>query len=106
MVGAVIVSGAFADPPLDAALIATDVLALTGSDVTVKVPLVAPAAIDAVAGTVAAAVLAEVRATVIPPTGAGLLMVAVPVELPPPTTVVGVSDTPVTVGPLTVKVAV
>jgi hypothetical protein len=73
--------------------------------VTVNVPDVAPAATVAVVGTVAA-VLPEVSGTVRPPTGAGLLMVTVPVEEAPPRTEVGASDTPVTVGAVTVRVAV
>lgn len=72
---------------------------------TVNVPVVAPARIVAVAGTVAEA-LPEESATVKPPTGAGLLIVTVPAEVPPPATEVGVSETPVTVGAVTVRVAV
>ena len=77
------------------------------SEVTVKVPVVAPAATVTEAGTVAADVLLDVRLTTNPPTGAAELSVTVPVELPiPPVTDVGLSDTAVNVGGLTVSVAV
>jgi len=72
----------------------------------VNVALVAPAGTETVAGTVAAEVLLDVRFTVRPPVGAALLIVTVPVELVPPVTVVGLTDTPVTVGAVTVRVAV
>jgi hypothetical protein len=78
----------------------------TGSVVTVKVPLVAPAAMVAVAGTVAEVVSLEATGTVNPPVGAGPLMVTVPVEGVPPMTAVGFTLTPVTVGAFTVKFAV
>ena len=58
--------------------------------VTVNVPVVAPAATVAVAGTVADAVSDETL-TVKPPVGAGPLIVTVPVDGDPPETVVGLS---------------
>ena len=80
---------------------------LTATVVTVKVPVVAPAAMDTVAGTFALESLLE-RATLAPPVGAELLSVTVPVEEEPPVTVVGlsVSVVRVGVGALTVSVAV
>ncbi len=60
-------------------------VAATGTVVTVNVPVVAPAAIIRLAGTVAAA-LSEARVSVYPPTGAGLARVTVPTELLPPST--------------------
>jgi len=74
--------------------------------VTVKVPVVAPAAIVIVAGTVATAGVPEVKLTVRPPTGAGLLIVTVPVEVDPPGTDVGLSERPETVGAVIVKLPV
>lgn len=70
------------------ALIAAVLFVVTPSVVTVKVPVVAPAAIVSVAGRVALASL-EVRATVAPPAGAALVRVTVPVEVAPPSTDVG-----------------
>ena len=60
------------------------------------------------AGTVAAAVLLLDRVTTVPPVGAAVLMTTVPVELLPPTTAVGLSDTEETLitGAVTVNVAV
>lgn len=52
--------------------------------VIVNVPVVVPARIVVVAGTVAADVLLDVKLTVRPPTGAAELMVNVPVELTVP----------------------
>lgn len=77
---------------------------LTGTVATVKVPVVAPAAIVAVVG-IADAVLDE-TVTVRPPVGAALLIVIEPLDETPPTTAVGLKDNAVTVGPLTVSVAV
>jgi hypothetical protein len=78
--------------PLLVAVIFPVVLDPTGVVVTVNVPVVAPAAIVTVAGTVAAE-LVDARLTVSPPVGAGSLVVTVPVEEAPPTTEVGLSDT-------------
>jgi hypothetical protein len=72
--------------------------------VTVKVPVVEPAATVTVAGTVAFVPVA-VRLTVRPPVGAGPLIVTVPVEVRPPMTAVGLRATAVTTGGLTVSVA-
>jgi hypothetical protein len=60
--------------------------------VTVKVAVVLPAATVTEAGTVAAVVLL-VRATEMPPAGAALLKVTVPMEEAPRATLVGLSDT-------------
>jgi hypothetical protein len=70
----------------------------------VNVPVVAPAAIVIVAGTVALLPVA-VRAIERPPVGAGPLIVTVAVEVAPPRTDVGFKDTPVTPAGLTVSVA-
>ncbi|HQQ76690.1 MAG TPA: hypothetical protein PLB01_05000 [Thermoanaerobaculia bacterium] len=60
---------------------------------TVNVAVAVPAATVTLEGTVAAAVLELARYTISPPAGAGPLRVTVPVEVVPPTTVVGLSDT-------------
>jgi hypothetical protein len=75
--------------------------------VTVNVAEVAPAATVTDPGTVATAVLLLCRVTTDPPVGAALLKRTVPVELLPPTTLVGLKDTELipAVG-FTVKLAV
>ena len=80
----------------------------TGLVVTVKVAVVAPAATVTDAGTWAAAVFELVRATVAPPVGAAPSKITVPVDVPPPSTEVGFTDTPVSVaaGDVTVRAAV
>jgi hypothetical protein len=60
--------------------------------VTVKVALLAPAAMLTLAGTVAAAVLLLERVTTAPEDGAGALSVTVPWEVLPPTTLIGFSE--------------
>jgi hypothetical protein len=75
--------------------------------VTVNVREVLPARTVTLAGTVAAAVLLLERVTTAPPVGAALLRVTVPLELFPPTTVVGLRETEDTVtAGVTVRVAV
>jgi hypothetical protein len=61
--------------------------------VTVKVWLLAPAAMLTLDGTVAAAVLLLERVTTTPDDGAGALSVTVPWDVLPPTTLVGFSTT-------------
>jgi len=101
----VITSDAVCVPPFAEAVIVAEVLEVTPVVVTVKVPVVAPAATVVVAGTVAAPAL-DPRLTVKPPVGAAEPIVTVPAEVAPPTTVVGLSERPVTCGAVTVKVAV
>jgi hypothetical protein len=80
--------------------------AATGRVDTVKVPVVWVAWIVAVPSTVTPlAVLSLDRAMVRPPVGAGLEIVSVPVDGWPPTTVLGLSARPVSVGALTVREA-
>jgi hypothetical protein len=74
------------------AVITEEVFAATPRVVTVNVAEVLPAATVTLAGTVAAAVLLLERVTTAPPVGAAPLSVTVPVELFPPTTVVGLID--------------
>jgi len=96
---------ALADWPFSEAPIAATASELTADVVIVNVPVVAPPAMVTLAGTEAAA-LPDVRGTEMPPARAGLLIVTVPVTDPPPTVEVVPRETPVTVGPLTDRVAV
>src|SRR5262249_4655400 len=68
-----------------------EVALATVSDVTVKLELVAPAAMVTLAGTVATLVLALERETTAPPAGAALESVTVPWDVFPPVTLVGLS---------------
>ena len=79
---------------------------LTDEVVIVNVALVELAATATLAGTCAAAVLLLVSVTVAPPLGAGPLSVTVPCELVPPTTLLGLRVSEVTVGAVTVRAAV
>jgi hypothetical protein len=77
----------------------TDAEVVTVLDVTVNVPLVAPAAIVRLAGTVAALVLLLDNVTTVPPDGAAAESVAVPVAFAlPPVTLVGEIDSDKSVG--------
>jgi len=67
--------------------------------VTANVALVAPAGTVTLAGTVAALELSE-SDTDAPPAGAAALNDTVPVDELPPTTLVGLSDTAESVGPV------
>ncbi len=67
----------------------TGVVDLTAVVVTENVAVVAPAATDTLAGSVATAVLLLVSVTTAPPEGAVLLSVTVPVEEVPPVTAAG-----------------
>ena len=78
---------------------------VTALVLTVKVALLVPAETGTLAGTLATAVLLLVRPTEIPPAGAGPLKVTVPVELPPPRTLVGLRVSALTPGGVTVRVA-
>ena len=89
-------------------MIVTAVLEATGLVVAVKVAVVAPANTVTDAGTWATTVLLDVKLTTAPPTGAGLSKVTVPAEDTPPSTVAGLTLTPLSAatGAVTVKVAV
>jgi hypothetical protein len=77
----------------------TEAEVVTVLDVTVNVPLVAPAAIVMLAGTVAALVLLLDNVTTVPPEGAAAESVAVPVAFAlPPVTLVGEIDSDESVG--------
>lgn len=98
---AVTLSGVERVTPPNAPLIVTEVDEVTAREVTVNVPLVAPAGIVTLAGTVAAPVLLLDNVTAAPPEGAAALSVAVPCAFAlPPTTLDGltVSDASVGVG--------
>ena len=69
----------------------TGVEAVTDLVVTVKLALVAPAAMVTLAGTVAAVVLLLDSVTTAPPEGAAPVSVTVPCEELPPKTLVGLS---------------
>lgn len=89
------------------AVIVTVALVFTAFDVAVNVAEVAPAATVTLAGTVAADVLLLESVTLAPPEGAAEESVTVPVEFAlPPTTLVGLSDSPLSTGALTVIAAV
>ena len=104
-VAGLIVSVAVLLVPARVAVIVAVVALETDVVLTVKVAVVAPAATVTVAGTVALVVLDE-RLTAVPPVPAGPLRVTVPVELLPPETVVGVSETLESAAGVTVRVAV
>jgi hypothetical protein len=90
-------------------VIVTAVSEATGLVVAVKVAVVAPAGTVTDAGTWAAAVLLDVKLTTAPPVGAGLFKVTVPVEDTQPSTVAGLTLTPLSASgavTVTVKVAV
>jgi hypothetical protein len=78
--------------PLSVALMFARVATVTAVVFTVNVARLAPAATATEAGTVAAALLLE-SATDAPPAGAAWVRVTVPVDVAPPVTVVGVSET-------------
>src|SRR4051794_26115220 len=75
-----------------------------GSVVTVKVADVAPAGMGMLGGTVAKLVFGLVRVPWIPPAGAGPVRVTVPVDVPPPLTVLGLSVSWPSLGGATVRV--
>ena len=81
-------------------VITADVDDATAGVLTVKVRLVLPAAIVTLPGTFAAVVLLLASVTMLPPDGAAAVRVTVPCEVPPPVTVVGLSDRPASVGVL------
>jgi hypothetical protein len=83
----------------------TDVDAATPLVVIVNVALVVPAAMVTLAGTCATEILLDCRLTRAPPAGAAPLSVRVPVELFPPTTVLGVFVRPDSVVAFTLRVA-
>ncbi len=84
----------------------TGVDVATAAVVHVKVALVAPAAIVALAGTAAAEGLLLESVTTAPPAGAGPFNVSVPAEFFPPSSEVGFRVTPDRDGELTVSMAV
>jgi hypothetical protein len=75
-------------------VIVTAVSEATEPVVAVKAADDAPAGTVTVAGTWAAAVLLEVKLTTAPPVGAGLSRATVPVDDAPPSTVAGLTLTP------------
>src|SRR2546425_1272678 len=90
--------------PRGEAEMVTGVDAATVLVVTVNVTLVAPTGTVTLPGTVAAVLLLD-RVTDAPPAGAGPFSVTVPVEFPPPVTVVGFSASERRAAGFTVRVA-
>src|SRR5467141_2360713 len=95
--GSTVSEAVLVTPAYDAEMV-TGVDAVTALVLTVNVPLLAPAAIVTLAGTVAVDVLLLERETVAPPAGAGPLSVTVPVEGDPPVTLIGFSAVEESVG--------
>jgi hypothetical protein len=81
----------------------TSVAVPTENVVTGNVAEVAPAATVTLAGTVAAEVLLLASATTAPLAGAAAFSVTVPVDPPPPVTLVGFSETEEITGGFTVS---
>jgi len=92
-------------PALKVAEMVAEAVLATAVVVTLKVAVVAPAATDTLAGTVAAALLLD-KVTDSPPVGAALPNVTVPVDEVPPVAEVGFSVTEETTGGFTVNVPV
>jgi hypothetical protein len=103
--GALTLRVAVFEPPRVAEMTG-DAVVPTAEVESVKVAVVAPAGTVTDAGTVAALGMLLLRATAIPPVGAGPLSVTVPVEPVPPITVVGASTRFDATGALTVRVTV
>jgi len=103
-VGAVMAKAALAEVAFTDAVMFAVAFAATGVVETVNVPVVAPPAIVAVPPTVAD-VLSEANVIVRPAAGAAELIVIVPVDDVPPTTVAGLSVKPVTVGAVIARAA-
>ena len=86
-------------------MIVTEVEPATATVSILNVALFAPAATVTVEGTVATEGLLLLSDTEIPPLGAAPVSFTVPVELAPPTTVLGMSDSELNTGAVTVSVA-
>ena len=84
------VSAADLDEPLREAVIVTFVVSPTERVTSVKLALVAPAAILTLTGVVELE-LSSVSVTINPPDGAGALSFTVPIEAVPPVTVAGLN---------------
>jgi len=91
-------------PPRDAEMVGVLFLGTT-LVVALKVAEVTPAGTVSVEGTVATDVLLLARMTTAPPVGAGLFRLTVPVDVVPPTTLIGFSTREETANGTMVKVA-
>lgn len=96
--GAVTVSEAVLVTPPATAEMETALVVATAFVWTVKVAVVLPEGTVTLGGTVAVAVLLLERLTTTPPAGAAPLSVTVPLDVPPPRRLVGLSATDVGVG--------
>lgn len=101
--GSTVTPPPLAEPLGSVAVTVTGVLAATGDDVTLNVPLVAAPAMLKFAGTVSAAVLLLISVTVSPAAGAGPFSVTLPCEALPPVTELGVNVNDEIVAGLTAK---
>lgn len=104
-VAAVIVNVAVAETEPSVAVTVELVFAETAAVVTVNVAVLEPAATVTEAGNVAL-VLLDLRLTTVPPVGATLLKVTVPVEDTPPATEVGLRVAELSVGAVIARLAV
>lgn len=102
----VTVSVADFETPAEEAVMTAPASAATGSDVTVKAAVFAPAGTVTLAGTVAADALPLLRLTTIPLPVAFPVSVAVPTEGTPPKTLAGLSETVDSAAGVTVMAAV
>jgi len=98
------VSVAFSVMAAAFAVITGEATEVTASVVTVNVVLEEPAGTVTDAGTVAAEVMLDDSVTTVPPVGALAFNVTVPVDVPPPITLVGFKLIPVNPGMLSVRV--
>lgn len=88
------------------AVIVTGVLLATGSEFTLKVPLVAPPAMLKFAGVVTALMLLLIKETVKPAAGAGPFRLTIPTEPVPPVTVLGLKVNEEMLAGFTVRVPI
>lgn len=88
-----VVSATVRPPPAFVAVIVVEPVVVARSVGIANVPRIAPAGIVMLGGTVARVGAELVRVTTAPPAGATASRVTVPVEAPPPTTLVGAAET-------------
>jgi hypothetical protein len=96
-VGGTTVRDAVSVVPLDVAVMVTEADAATGAVATVNVALVAPAGTVTAGGTLATEGSLLDKETTAPPLGAALLKLMMPVEEAPPVTVLGLTESKLSV---------